>query len=200
MAVAKPGFDGLYVDANAVAPETALDVASVIESGGATFIDGGIIGPPAHQGGTTRLYLAGGAAHDVADVFAGTVLEPIVIGSRAGAASALKMAYAAYTKGTAALIMAIRALAAHHGVAEDLLEEWRLSIPELVDRSATTLVLAPRKAWRFEGEMHQIAAAFENSGLPDGFHLAAAEIFRRIGPQSLEPIDEVVAVRRLLDH
>jgi hypothetical protein len=39
---------------------------------------------------------------------------------------------------------------------------------------------AAPKAWRFVGEMHEIAATFQSAGLPAEFHQAAAEIFRRL--------------------
>src|SRR5262245_20077074 len=53
------GFSGLYVDANAVAPSTAREIGAIVEKTGATYVDGGIIGPPARSPGGTRLYLSG---------------------------------------------------------------------------------------------------------------------------------------------
>ena len=69
--VAALGFDGIFVDANAVAPHTACEVDAIVQEGGARFVDGGIIGPPAHRQGTTRLYLSGGEVEAVARLFAG---------------------------------------------------------------------------------------------------------------------------------
>ena len=97
--VAGSGFAGLYIDANAVAPETALAISARVAAAGATFVDAGIIGPPAARAGTTRFYLSGAAAESAAALFAGSLLEPIVCGVQPGAASAVKMCYAAYTKG-----------------------------------------------------------------------------------------------------
>ena len=97
VARAAAGFRGLYCDANAVSPATTREVAAVVEAGGATFVDGGIVGGPPTEPGT-RLYLSGGAAADVAALFAGTALEPVVLGSEIGAASALKMCYAGWSK------------------------------------------------------------------------------------------------------
>ena len=57
--VAKTGFAGVYVDANAVNPESARRIGELVASSGARFVDGGLIGPPAHREGTTRLALAG---------------------------------------------------------------------------------------------------------------------------------------------
>jgi 3-hydroxyisobutyrate dehydrogenase-like beta-hydroxyacid dehydrogenase len=167
------GFDGIYVDANAVSPATAREI-------GGRFVDGGIIGPPPREPGTTRLYLSGEEAETVAALFQRTALEPCVISDEPGAASALKMAYAAWTKGTAAMLIAIRALARAENVEELLLEEWRLSLPELIERSGAAARSADRKGWRWVGEMDEIASTFAAAGLPDGFHRAAAEVFRRV--------------------
>ncbi|HKD33962.1 MAG TPA: DUF1932 domain-containing protein [Gaiellaceae bacterium] len=167
------GFEGIYVDANAVSPATAREI-------GGRFVDGGIIGPPPLEPGTTRLYLAGEEADAVAALFQRTLLEPHVISDEPGAASALKMAYAAWTKGTAAMLIAIRALARAEGVDETLLEEWRRSQPALIDRSAAAARSADRKGWRWVAEMDEIASTFASAGLPDGFHKAAAEVFRLV--------------------
>ena len=174
------GFTGIFVDANAVSSGTARDLASMIEDAGAHFVDGGIIGPPARREGSTRLYLSGAEASSVASAFQGSPLEAVVIGPRPGAASALKMSYAAWTKGSAALLTAIRALARAEGVEAALLEEWSLSQPGLEARSAAGARNNAFKAWRFAGEMREIAATFEACGLPGGFHQAAADIYQRL--------------------
>jgi 3-hydroxyisobutyrate dehydrogenase-like beta-hydroxyacid dehydrogenase len=166
------GFDGIYVDANAVSPSTAREI-------GGRFVDGGIIGPPPLDPGTTRLYLSGKEAERVASLFQRTALEPRVISDEPGAASALKMVYAAWTKGTAAMLIAIRALARAENVEELLLDEWRLSLPELIERSGSAARSADRKGWRWVAEMEEIAATFAAAGQPAGFHRAAAEIYRR---------------------
>ena len=187
------GFSGLFVDANAIAPETTRSVATVLGAGetgaadtGATrFADGGIIGPPPQPGADpaagngTRLYLAGEPAAEVAALFAGTPVGAQVVDGGIGAASAVKMAYAAWTKGSAALLLAARSLAHAERVEGTLLEEWALSQPELVRRLQHATRSAVAKGWRWEAEMTEIAAAMAAAGLPDGFHLAAAEIFGR---------------------
>ena len=173
------GFGGVFVDANAVAPTTALVVAAAIEAGGARYVDGGIIGGPPHTPGTTRLYLSGASAPEVAGLFAHTVMEARVVSDRPGAASALKMAYAAWTKGTAALLIAIRALARAEGVEDELLDEWRTSLPTLPEQSLRAAQSACAKGWRWVGEMEEIASTFGSVDLPDGFHHGAADVFRR---------------------
>jgi 3-hydroxyisobutyrate dehydrogenase-like beta-hydroxyacid dehydrogenase len=170
------GFTGVYVDANAISPASAHAVADAV----ARVVDGGIVGPPPRDRGTTRLYLSGVEADAVAALFAGTALEPRIVSEEIGAASAVKMAYAAWTKGTAALLLAVRSLARSEGVEAALLEEWELSLPDLPERSLRAAQSAATKGWRWVGEMEEIAATFATAGLPDGFHLAAADVFRAI--------------------
>jgi len=177
--VAGHGFRGIYVDANAISPESARNVGRVVEKAGASFVDAGIIGPPPVEGGRSRMYLSGARAAEVAALFAGSNLQAISLQAPPGAASALKACYAAWTKGAIALLAAIRALAEHEGVEPALLEEWKLSQPELPKRSEAVTAQA-RKAWRWVGEMEEIAASFEAAGLPSGFHLAAADIYRKL--------------------
>lgn len=176
------GFQGIYVDANAVAPATAREIAALIQGGGGHLVDGGIVGPPPERAGTTRMYLSGEYAQEIARLFADTVLETPLIGADVGLASALKMCYAAWTKGTSALLLAIRALAAYERVDEALLAEWRRSVPELPERSVSAAGSAHHKGWRWTGEMEEIASTFAAAGLPAGFHQAAAEIFARTPP------------------
>lgn len=191
-AVMAAGYAGIYLDANAVAPATARDLAALI---GGQFVDGGIVGPPALQPGSTRLYLSGDLAARVKSWFIDPALEVSVVDDRAGSASALKMCYAAYTKGSSALLLAVRALAEAEGVTETLLREWDLSQPDLGKRSEGTARGTAPKAWRFVGEMEEIAATFEARNLPGGFHQAAADVYRRM--RALKEVPDADLVRVL---
>ena len=175
-AVAEAGFQGLYIDANAISPATARAIAERFEH----FVDGSVIGPPAHKRGTTRLYLSGSRATEVAAWYDGSALDARVIGEEQGAASALKMAYASWTKIGSAMNLAIRALAQAEGVDAALVDEWNISQPGMVDRSELVAAAVSPKAWRFTGEMEQIAASFSAAGLPAGFAEAAHEIYKRM--------------------
>jgi 3-hydroxyisobutyrate dehydrogenase-like beta-hydroxyacid dehydrogenase len=181
------GFCGIYVDANAVSPETAREIGRVVQAHGAAYVDGGIIGAPPRSAGDSRLYLAGQRAGEVGELFAGTALDARVMGDEPGAASAVKMAYAAWTKGTAALILAIRALARAEGVEETLLAEWEQSQPTLTARSHTAARSAAGKGWRWVAEMQEIAATMAAAGLPAGFHQAAAAVYTRV-PHATAPV------------
>lgn len=193
--VAGLGFRGLYVDGNAVAPATSRTIATMVEGAGAAYVDGGIIGPPPDKPGTTRLYLSGADAERVRALFEGGPLETIVLAGDLTAASAIKMCYAAWTKGSQALLMAVRALATAEGVDEALLAEWHRSQADLPGRSQNAARGTARKAWRWVGEMDEIAATFAADGLPDGFHRAAGELYRRMAvykdaaaPPSIEDV------------
>jgi 3-hydroxyisobutyrate dehydrogenase-like beta-hydroxyacid dehydrogenase len=194
------GFTGLYLDANAISPDTAREVAKLITGNGGRYVDGGIIGgPPAEPAsagpGGTRLYLSGQDAGAVQALFAGTALDARVIAGPDTAASAVKMAYAAWTKGTSALLLAARALAQAEGVEAALLTEWSMSQPRLAEQSLRSARAGLTKGWRWVGEMEEIAQSMAGAGLPDGFHQAAAEVFRRC-PRLPEapPGDEALAV------
>ena len=230
VAQAQPvAFGGVYVDANAIAPATAREIAAIVEAGGASYVDGGIIGTPPVTPGFIRLYLSGPRAGEVHDLFDGSPVDARVVdhdtGSGAGdvgagaigagaigagaigagaigagaigagaigagaigagaigAASAVKMAYASWTKGSAALLLAARALARAEGVEETLLAEWGISQPGLEERSGRAAGSAAAKGWRWIAEMEEIAATMAAAGLPEGFHQAAAEVYRRFSP------------------
>jgi 3-hydroxyisobutyrate dehydrogenase-like beta-hydroxyacid dehydrogenase len=179
-AVAAIGFAGTFVDGNAVAPATARCIAEQVAP--ARFVDGGIIGPPPVRPGTTRLHLSGDGAAEVAALFAGTTVEARVHAGGPGTASAVKVCFAAWTKGTPALLLAIRSLAAAEGVEDALLAEWATSQPDLPGRSDAAAGTA-EKAWRFVGEMEESAAAFAAAGLPGGFSQAAAEVYATLAAQ-----------------
>jgi hypothetical protein len=150
-------FGGLYVDANAIAPATARELAPP------RVVDGGIIGgPPA-----PRLYFSGSEAATAAALFEGSPIEARVVSD----ASALKCAFAGWTKGSTALKIAVREYARRSGVEDALLGELDVGINE---------ESVGRKAWRWVGEMEEIAKDFADEELPPGFHEAAAEIYRSI--------------------
>lgn len=196
-AVFDAGFAGLYLDANAVAPTTVERIRRAGASAGADVVDGGIVGPAPRRAGTTRLYLAGRRAPEVAAWFEDGPLEPAVLSGPLGAASALKAAYAGWTKASAALLTGVRAYARAAGVEEALLGEWDRSQPGLRERSEAAWTRRLATAWRYEGEMREIAATMDEHGLPADFHDGAAAVYRRLaalaegGPDLATALDEL---------
>lgn len=193
------GFKGTYIDCNAVSPATSQRVADVLTQHGARCVDGGIIGPPAVRSGTTRLYLSGKSADDVQRLFEHSVVDARVIGTNTGAASALKMAYAGWTKGAMALLMTQFAVAKQQNVEDALLEEWSLSQQGLADKLASACSSSAPKAWRFSGEMREIASTLEEAGLPAGWFDAAAESYQRLSEfKNQKEIDQQAVINALL--
>ncbi len=177
--VARHSYRGIYVDANAISPDRARRIGQRMEERGARFVDGGIIGPPAMTRNRTWLYLAGEGAAEVASCFSAGPIETEVLEGGIGRASALKMCFAAYSKGSIALASAVLAAAENLDVLDDLKRQWARSGPSLLDLEREISRAAP-KAWRFVAEMLEIANTFESAGLPPEFHQAAAEIFRSV--------------------
>jgi len=196
-AVIEHDFKGYYLDANAISPQRANRIRESMESNGIHFIDGGIIGGPAWTPKETWLYLSGKDAQVIADCFSSGPLETKIIGDEIGKASALKMCFAAYSKGTTALLTAILASAESYGVRDELYQQWAVDDADFVKQVEGRARRATAKAWRFEGEMHEIASTFQEAGLPNGFHEAAAEIYHQIAgfkdSSQLPSLDEILA-------
>jgi 3-hydroxyisobutyrate dehydrogenase-like beta-hydroxyacid dehydrogenase len=189
------GFRGLYVDANAIAPQKARAIGEIITSAGGRFVDGGIIGGPAWQPGTTWLHLSGPEAHAVAALFAAGPLETHIVSERMGDASAVKMCYAANSKGATALLAGVVALAEALGVRDALESQWTAYDADMAEQTQQRLRRVTQKAWRFTGEMDEIAATFADAGLPAGFHEAAAAVYARLaGFKDADPLPELSAV------
>jgi 3-hydroxyisobutyrate dehydrogenase-like beta-hydroxyacid dehydrogenase len=197
--VAATRYRGVYVDANAIAPATSREAALAIEAAGGTFVDGGIIGPPPREGTNARLYFSGRDAASLAPLFSSGELVAHALEGPVGAASALKAAYAAWNKGATALAAAARTLAAEAGVGDALVAEWEGTQPDALKR-LEQLRGAARKAWRWTGEMDEIAAAFVEAGLPDGFHVAAGQLYERLvafkDASAAPPADAIFAALR----
>ena len=195
------GFRGVYLDANAISPQRAIRIDQAMSDAGVEFVDGGIIGGPAWRPGRTWLYLSGKEAQRVASCFSAGPLETAVIGDSAGKASALKMCYAAYTKGSTALLSAILAVAETLDVREELANQWSRGGSDFAEKTNRRVRGVTAKAWRFVGEMKEIASTFESAGMPGEFHAAAAEVYRRIASfkdaQEVPPLADVL--KALLD-
>ena len=195
--VCNSSFKGLYVDVNAISPQHVTQIEQLMSEVGIDFVDGGIIGPPAWSPQTTWLYLSGPSAGQASNCFSGGPLEVEVIGSEIGKASALKMCFAANSKGTTALLCAIMAAAERMGVREELENQWSRNGSDFARSAVNRIRKVTAKAWRFSGEMEEISSTFQAAGLPAGFHLAASDIYQRIArfkdAGDPPPIEEILA-------
>ena len=191
------GFTGVYVDANAISPQRAARIGEKMMTAGVAFVDGGIVGGPAWEPGNTWLYLAGKQAGTVAGCFSAGPLETDVIGETIGKASALKVCYAAWTKGSTALLSAILAAADALDVWEELRVQWDRDWPDFSERAVHRARRVTAKAWRFAGEMDEISSTFEAVGVPGEFHAGAAILYRRIA--HLKDAPEMPSLEEVLD-
>jgi 3-hydroxyisobutyrate dehydrogenase-like beta-hydroxyacid dehydrogenase len=170
-------FAGVFVDANAISPARSREVGEIIEAAGGRYVDAGVVGSPPDRDGDARLYLSGLEARPVAGLFASTVIDARVVSERIGDASAVKVAYAGWTKGSAALLLAMREFAVREGVEAVLISEWAQSQPDLEAKWQRAERSRQDKGWRWVGEMHEIADALGAVDLPEGFHRASAETY-----------------------
>jgi 3-hydroxyisobutyrate dehydrogenase-like beta-hydroxyacid dehydrogenase len=184
------------VDANAISPQRAIQIGNRLMEAGIAFVDGGIIGGPAWEPNRTWLYLSGALAPEVAAYFAKGPLMPQVLDESPGSASALKMCYAAYTKGTTALLSAILATAESLGVRAALAQQWDREGNDFTAQTTQRVRRVTAKAWRFVGEMEEIAATFRDAGMPGAFHESAADIYQRLasfkGASATPSLEEVL--------
>ena len=167
-----------YAELNAVAPDTSRAIEGVFRGTGADYIDGGIIGlPPAEGRKPTRIYVSGDAAPAL-DAFDGKDIAIHQCGPEIGRASAVKMCYASVSKGTNTLHTAAMTAAESLGVGDLLRAEIADSVPAVFERMQANIPRLPADSGRWIGEMEASARTYASAGLPPGFHMAAAEIFR----------------------
>ncbi len=190
-------FSGIYADVNAIAPEKTKAMSELMASTEIDFVDGGIVGGPAWHPDSTWLYLSGKCSNEVAECFIKGPLETHVIDDEIGKASAVKMSFAAYTKGTTALLCAILATADELGVRDELELQWSRNGSDFAQKAQDRMRNVTAKAWRFTGEMEEIAETFNSVGLPPGFHRASQDIYERIsdfkGANPKPSVEEVLA-------
>jgi 3-hydroxyisobutyrate dehydrogenase-like beta-hydroxyacid dehydrogenase len=195
-AVSDCHFGGMYIDANAVSPEKSAQIGEIVKTGGAAYVDGGIIGNPQPEPGHTWLYLAGPEASQAAACFHAGPLTTRILSEQTGSASAIKMCFAAWTKGSTALLCTILAAAEQLGIRNELLEQWSQNGSDFAERAKGRTQRVTAKAWRFAGEMEEIAATFAAAGVPTGFHQGAGDIYQRLsrfkGAASTPELEEVL--------
>jgi 3-hydroxyisobutyrate dehydrogenase-like beta-hydroxyacid dehydrogenase len=177
----------VYLDCNAVSPQTARRIGAAVAASGARFVDAGIIGGPPQPGTKgPRIYASGehvGAALALKD--RGLDLRPIA--GPVGAASALKMSYAGITKGTTAIAAAMLLGAARAGCAEALLAELGASQPQLLAQFRAAIPRMYDKAYRWVAEMEEISAFLEASPAARDVYAAIARLYADLAAAQAEP-------------
>ena len=172
----------LYLDANAVAPDTVRAIDATVGAG--TVCDGAVIGPPAWERGTTVLWLSGPGADAVAGLFEGSPFDARVLGPEIGAASGLKVCFALQSKAMPTVWLAIEQAAERFGVTEALRGELDRDGVGYDGYLAIVRGKAAQKGWRWAGEMDEAADALAAIDVPDGVSRAAAELYRRAAPDA----------------
>ena len=176
-ALEKTGARPVFVDCNAVAPATAVELAAPFDALGVPFVDAGIVGPaPREDRAPTRFYVSGGAR---AALLGLDVPEIAVIdmGAEVGRASAIKMCYAGLNKGFDALLTTVLLAAERLGVRAELMREIAASQPEAAARSARRVPTLAATARRYAPEMREIASTFSAAGVTPEFHRAAEWLY-----------------------
>lgn len=178
-AIAASGSRPTYADCNAVSPQTACSLEPPITEAGGTFADAGIIGGPPRVGYAPRFYTSGPGASTLAELD-GRGVEVVQVGGDSGRASAIKMCYAAMTKGTTALQTALLVAAIRLGIYEELRDELLASQRPAFDQIERSVARLPSVAYRWIGEMEEIASTFESVDVTPDFHRGAADVFRLV--------------------
>lgn len=190
----------VYVDCNAVSPQTVRQIGDIVGQAGAAFLDAGIIGLAPGKGTPPRFYVSGS---DPAPMLTldGLGIEVRAIGETIGRASALKMTYAALTKGTWTLQTAVLLAARQTGVLDDLLAEFGNSQQAALASMRGQIPRLPADSARWVGEMEEIAATFADAGVTPDFHKGAADIFRVLAQTPFaEETRETIDASRTLEQ
>ena len=209
-AIRATGSDTVFADCNAVSPQTTEAIGEAVTAAGGRYVDGSIIGPPPGTGAPPRFYVSGPHAGIMTELD-GKGIDVRYIGDAIGRASGIKMCYAALTKGTSALQVALLAAAESMGLSDELRAEFSSSQPDALRRMEKQLPGLPTKAFRWIGEMEEIAATFGSLGVTPLLHQGAAEVYRVLSetphaqetPETIDPdrtleqmVREVVEVVR----
>ena len=176
-AMKRSGGTSYFVDCNAISPKSAKELEVIINSAGGNFIDGGIIGTAPAKGDTPRFYVSGPDAQ-VATELNGKGIIVKSVGNEIGQASGIKMCYAALTKGTNTLQVALLTAAEKMGLTEALREEFEFSQKAHLNSMENGISRLPANAHRWIGEMEEISSTFEDLGVTPHFHKGAAEIYK----------------------
>ena len=188
------GTQPYIADCNAISPMRSAKIETIIQSAGGRFIDASIIGPPPGQGAPPRFYVSGTHAAVMLPLD-GKGIAVKSLGEITGRASGIKMCYAALTKGTSTLQVALLTAAESMGLTEELRQELAYSQAATLQSMESTIPRLPSNAHRWVGEMEEIASTFAKVGVTSHFHLGAAAIYRLLqatsfaneSPETIDP-------------
>ena len=176
-ALLNTGANTYFVDCNAISPQKTLELESVISDSGGRYIDASIIGSPPGRQQPPRFYVSG-AHHQAMTQLNDMGISIRTLGDEVGKASGIKMCYAGLTKGTTALHVALLTAAEVSGLAEDLFMELKYSQSNTLKEMEARIPRIPANAFRWIGEMDEIADTYSHLGVTPNFHRGAADVYQ----------------------
>ena len=181
------GETAIFVDCNAISPDTTLSIADIIKDAGAKMLNVGIIGPPPGRGPITKLF-ASGEDVDQLNFVDGDGMKFMAMGNDLTKASAIKMCYAALTKGMMTLHTGVLVTAELLGISDEIQNEIAESQKFHWEGMNKRVSMYACDAGRWAGEMDQISATFDSAGVTPNLHKGAADVFRMLdaSPLSVE--------------
>ncbi|KAJ7104363.1 6-phosphogluconate dehydrogenase C-terminal domain-like protein [Mycena belliarum] len=194
----------VFVDCNAINPESAKRMAGLFADTPITFLDGAIIGTPPTDSFNPAMFVTAdpqdaAALEDfvrMSTQFGLNVVPLMSEGAAVGDASAVKMAHAGIVKGMIGLFttMILAANESSPSTAEGLLQALNFSQPVLVDLIIEHLPVMLPKAYRFVGELQEIGG-FVGAGSPvaDTFQ-GLSQTFARVAQSAGAPSSGDAAV------
>jgi 3-hydroxyisobutyrate dehydrogenase-like beta-hydroxyacid dehydrogenase len=178
-AIKKAARKTVYVDCNAVSPQTAEKIGDVLKETGCIYVDAGIIGPPPGPSSRTIFYASGPGAKELERLAACGLSIRLMEGPN-GAASAMKLSYAGITKGCTAICAAMMLGATRGGTADCLLQELSESQPMLLNWMRNFVTRMPPKAYRWVAEMEEIATFQQDDVAARDMYLGIAQFYQQI--------------------
>lgn len=169
----------VFVDCNAVSPQTAERIGKALAGTGCLYVDAGIIGPPPGANARTIFYASGDGAKEF-DRLSAYGLSIRVMEGPVGAASAMKLSYAGITKGCTSICAAMMLGATRGGTADALLQELTESQPMLLNWMRGFVTRMPPKAYRWVAEMEEIAQFQEDDVAARDMYLGIAKFYQQI--------------------
>ena len=199
-ALEETGESTLIADCNAISPMRSEYIGRIVESAGGRYIDASIIGHPPGRDVTPRFYVSGSYVDTMLELD-GKGIAVKNLGNDIGRASGIKMCYAALTKGTSTLQVALLTVAESLGLSAELHDELAYSQKGALDSMKSGISKLPPNAHRWIGEMEEIATTFAAEGVTPHFHLGAAAIYRLLEqtPYALESPENIDPNRTLAE-
>jgi 3-hydroxyisobutyrate dehydrogenase-like beta-hydroxyacid dehydrogenase len=174
----------VFIDCNAVSPDTMREIDAALRAAGSRCLDGGLIGPPPRGNAKVNLYVSGPGVADLEQI-ANEQLKVHVMSERLGDASAIKMCYSAFNKGTQGLALETLMAAQRLGVYEALEKQILSSRSDMYNSFLNAFPQLPPKAYRWVPEMHEIARTFAGVGMTPRIFQGEADMFELVAATPL---------------